>query len=286
MKKIIYVSEIPKQFENYFEFVKDKLNWFYNEYCFTCQIEVKFLKSNKINVFEIADSMVKHLSTKKHELIITNELLKTIHFDGGRYFCVTIYHEFEHINDYIKMMQTNRFKFNLGLRNLKNYKEKYISIGYDFWTEVNSYYQSLEFAKENNIKCEKITFGTLVKYYAKTVELGKKYCDKKDLTMKEAKRYVNFVDSFIYLCAKYMASLYASHSRLPRERIEKNKDYKKVYLILAKIHFVLARQLKCNYGYKSYENLLMLGKCICEKIRWKIFNVGLTIENGIVRSIY
>lgn len=286
MKKIIYVCEIPKQFENCFDFVKDRLNWFYREFCFTCQIEVKFKESTKINVFELADSMVRHLSTKRHELIITHELLKTIYFDGGRNFCVTINHEFEHIKDYIKMMQTNLFKFNLGLIHYKNFERYYISVGYNFWTEVNSYCESLFFAKDNNIKYEKITFGTLVKYYTTTSDLNKKYFNKKDLTMKEAKGYVDFVDSFVYACAKYMASTYAGHSRIPHERIRGNKDYNKVYAILTKIHPILVKQFKCNYGYKSYENLWMLGKIICEKVRWKIFNVGLIIKSNIVRSLY
>lgn len=286
MKKIIYVNKIPEQFKNCFEYVKERIEYFYGCFGLSCQIKIKFVNSARVNVFEVTDCMLKNISAKKHELIITNQVLKTISLDGGEYFCVAIFHEFEHIDDYIKMIQTNRFNFNLCLKHQKGFERQYISVGYGFWTEINAYYRTLEFAKDNEIKYEKITFGNLVSNYKKTIEQNKKLYNKKDLSKKEAEEYIEMVDSFVYLCSKYLASSYACHSRIPHTRIDKNEDYQKVYSILIELHQKIIKQAKCNYGFNSPANLFELGKLICEKIRWKIFKVGLLEERKKVYSFY
>lgn len=286
MKNLIYINEIPKQFKDCSEYIKERIEYFYNYFDFNCKIKIKFVEFAKINVFEITDCMLENLSTKEHELIFTNQVLETINHDGGKYFSITIYHEFEHINDYIKMMQTNHFNFNLCLKHQKNFERQYISVGYAFWTEVNSYFKTLEFAKDNEIEYEKITFGSLVSNYKKTIESNKEYYCKKDLTKKEVEKYEKMVDSFVYLCSKYLASSYASHSRIPHARIERNKDYERVYLILAELHQKIMKQIDCDYGFNSNKNLFEIGKFICEKIRWKIFKLGLVIEKKKVCSFY
>ncbi|MGN1200795.1 MAG: hypothetical protein ACI4R8_00825 [Candidatus Caccovivens sp.] len=108
----------------------------------------------------------------------------------------------------------------------------------------------------------------------------------KDLSCDEAMKYINSVDSFIYLCAKYMASFYVSHSRVPYAKIDKNKDYKKVYSILCGLEPKVKRFTNNPYSLKSYDNLLRLGKYICENIRWKIFKVGLTKKRRKILSFY
>lgn len=183
-------------------------------------------------------------------------------------------------------MKTKQYNFKLGLNHQKNFERQYISCGYNFWTEVYAYSKTLEFEKNNNIKHERITFGHLVSCYKKTIALHKKYYFKKDLSQEEADEYVKAVDSFVYLCSKYMASTYAYHSRIPRAKIEKNAVYKKVYSILAEMHTKIIKFAKCNYGTKSDEYLFKLGKLIYEKIRWKIFKAGLTKYKGKVYSFY
>lgn len=277
---------MQKQFDNISEYVKGQLEYFYNELSLDCRIVVRFIETARINTFEVTDCMVRNFSEKKHELVITNGLLKTIYGDGGEFFCNAIYHEFEHINDYVNLTKTTQFNFNVSLVHQKNFERQYISCGYTFWTEVYAYCKTLEFAKDNDIKYEKITFGSLVSSYKKTIELHKKYYYKKDLSLEEANEYVEMVNSFIYLCSKYMASTYVSHSRIPRAKIENNAEYKKVYSILAGLHPKIIKFAKCNYGVKSEEHLFKLGKFICENIKWKIFNVGLTKKNGKIYSFY
>ena len=83
-----------------------------------------------------------------------------------------------------------------------------------------------------------------------------------------------------------MASLYAGHSRVPYARIDKNKYYKKVYLILHGLEPKVIKLINNMYGSKSYNNLFMLEKYICEKLRWKIFKVGLVKKSGKVLFFY
>lgn len=286
MKKIVYANKIPEQFKDDSNYIKEMLEYFYNELELNCKIIVKFIENASMNIFEFTDCMVRNLSAKKHELIITNFLLKTISRDGGNFFCVAIYHEFKHIKDYVNFAKTKLFNFKLSLIHQKNFERQYIFYGYTFWTEIYAYFHTLKFAKDNDIKYEKITFGSLVSDYKKTIALNKKYYYKKDLTHEEADRYVETVDSFLYLCSKYMASFYANHSRVPHAKIEKNAEYKKVYSILVAIEPKITKLKNCRYGAKSDLYLFKLGKVICEKIRWKIFKVGLTKRKGKVYSFY
>ena len=219
-------------------------------------------------------------------MMITNSVLNSINLDGGEFFCLSIYHEFEHVRDYNNMMQTKLFKINLCLAHQKDFEKQYVSAGFLFWTEIFAYYRTLEFSKQNKLNFEKITFGSLVTNYTKTVAHNDMLYFKKDLSYDEACKYIKTVDSFIYLCAKYMASAYISHSRVSYSRIEKNKDYKKVYSILCGLEPKVKRLAKSPYSPKSYDNLFRLGKYICENVRWKIFKVGLTDKNRKILSFY
>lgn len=179
MKKIVYVNKIPEQFENNSNYVKEMLEYFYNEMGLNSKILVEFVENPKENSFEVTDCMVRNLSAKKHELIITNGLLGTIDFDGGNFFCVAVYHEFQHIKDYVNFTKTKQFHFKLTLKHQKNFERQYIFYGYTFWTEVYAYFKTIHFANNNDIKYEKITFGNLVSCYKKTIALNKKYYYKK-----------------------------------------------------------------------------------------------------------
>lgn len=285
-KKLIFKNKIPKQFIKYKEYVNEVINDYFNSLDLDCELKIKFIDFISANEYEIADCVLKNISYKKHELLITNSVLNSINFDGGKFFCLSIYHEFEHIRDYNNMMETGLFKFNLCLSLRKNFKNEYVSTGFLFWTEVYAYYQTLMFSKQCELNFEEITFGNLAKIYAKTIDINKRLYYKKDLNNDEAIKYINCVDSFVYLCAKYMASVYANHSKVPYVKINKNKEYKKVYSILCGIEPKVKRLIRNPYSQKSYSNLFKLGKYICENVRWKIFDVGLSEKNGEILSFY
>lgn len=285
-KKLIFVNNVPNQFAEHQEYIKKTIDYFFDALDKICELKIKFVDFASVNEYEYTDCMLKNISIKKHELLITNSALNTINFDGGEFFSLSIYHEFEHIRDYIDMMQTKLFKFNLCLANQKSFEKRYVSTGFLFWTEIYAYYKTLKFSKLNNLKFEKVPFGRLVTYYLKTVVCNKNLYYKKDLTYFEAVKYISYVDSFIYLCAKYMASLYSGHSRVPYTRIDKNNNYKKVYLILCGLDPKVRRLMNNPYSPKSYENLFRLGKQICENLRWKIFKVGLLKKKGKIVSFY
>lgn len=285
-KKLIFVNDVPNQFIEHQEYIQETIYGFFNALNLDCELKIKFIDFASVNEYEYTDCMVKNISTKKHELLITNSTLKTINFDGGEFFYLAIYHEFEHIKDHINMMQTKLFRFNLCLANQKNFEKTYISTGFLFWTEIYAYYKTFKFAKQNNLNFEKITFGSLVINYIKTATHNKSLYHNKNLSYSQAIKYINSVDSFIYLCAKYMASMYVGHSRVPYKKINKNKYYTKVYSILCGLEPKVRRLINNAYGLKSYDNLFKLGKHICNNLRWKIFKVGLLKKDGKVFSFY
>ena len=199
-KKLIFINDVPKQFIEHQEYVNEIIDDYFNALDLDCELKIKFIDFASVNEYEVTDCMIKNISVKKHKLLITNALLKTINLDGGEFFCSSIYHEFEHIRDYNNMMKTKLFKFNLCLAHQKNFEKAYISTGFIFWTEIYAYYKTLEFSKLNKLNSEKITFGNLVNNYAKTVAHNKNLYYKRDLSYDEAMKYINYVDSFIYLC--------------------------------------------------------------------------------------
>lgn len=285
-KKLIFVNDIPNKFKKHQKYINDMIDEFFVAFDFNCKLKIKFVDNICENVYEYTDCALKNSSIKKHELLISNFVLNSINFDGGSYFCSAICHEFEHIRDYNNMMQTKLFKFNLCLAEQKNFEKTYVSAGFFFWTEIYAYYKTLKFTKRNNLKYEAITFGNLVNNYIKTININKKIYYKKDLSYIEAMKYIDSVNSFIYLCAKFMASAYADHSRIPRAKIDNKKEYKKVYSILCALEPKIKKLFNNMYGAKSYDNLLGLGKYICENIKWKIFKVGLTKKRRRIVTFY
>lgn len=285
-KNLIFTNDIPSQFARHQEYVKEMIEFFYKNLKLNCEIKIKFVENFKTNEFEVTDCVIINASVKKHELLITNRVLNTINFDGGDFFCSAIFHEFEHIKDYINMMETKLFKFNFCSAKQTNFERQYVSTGFLFWTEIHAYFKTIKFSKENEIKVEKITFGNLVKNYIKTIELNKKYYYKQDLTQDEATKYVNCVNSFVYLCAKFMASLYANNSRIQYAKTKEDKNYKKVFSILSKLEPKILRIMKNPYCSKSYDNLFSLGKYICEDLCWKKFKIGLSKLNSQIHQFY
>lgn len=290
--RLIYINKVPDQFHNDENYIKNMIDYFCNKMKIKSQICIKFIDNADLdkytdkNEYEETDCLLKSYSVEKHELIITNSVLNSISFDGGDHFCLSIYHELKHIEDFINMMNTKLFDFNFCKVRQKNFEQQYISTGYLFWTEIYAYYETIYVANINKIKYEKITFSRLVKNYRKTIDLDKQFYYKQDLTYDEAVKYINSVKSFIYLCAKFMASFYVKHSKVPISKIEKDKDYKRVYSILCGLEPKVKRLLNNSYSKKSYDNLFKLGKQICENIQWKIFNVGLVKSKGSVTTFY
>lgn len=281
-KRVIFVDDVPNQYSKCKEYIKEIVEGFFDDLGLECELKVKFIAVANNNEFEKTDCMIRNISMAKRELVMTDVLLDTIRRDGGRFFSMAIYHEMEHLRDYSNMIKTNLFKFSLSLRHQKNFERSYVSVGFHFWTEFYAYYQAMQFAKENEIKIEAIPFGQLLENYLKTVKRSKELYNKKDLSSEEGDQYIDMVCSFVYLCAKYMASVYARHSRVPHAKIVKNKDYQKVYAILCGFEPKVRRLFMNPYSPKSYDNLFKLGKYICENVRWKIFKVGLIKHHGKV----
>lgn len=287
-RKLIFVNDVPSKFAKHCDYIRETIKDFFDALDCDCKLKVKFIEHANINEYEVTDCMLRSISTKKHELIITNSAMDAISFDGGGWFCLAIYHEMEHIRDYVKMMGTKLFKFNLSEVYQKNIEHTYVVTGYLFWTEIYAYYKTIKYAKYNDIKYERIPFGNLVKKYIKLVETNKNIYLKQDLGYDEAYKYIKMVYSFVYLCSKYMASSYADHSRLPYGKIfgGEDKQYKKVYSILCDLDPKVRGLFNNMYGPKSYVNLFKLGKYICEKLRWKNFKVGLIKRNGKICPFY
>lgn len=285
-KRLIFANDVPKQFDRHKEYIKETLTDLFNHLDFDCKLKIEFVEQLKENQYEYTDCLVKNYSEKKFELLISHFLLNTINFDRGEFFLTALYHEFEHIRDYNKTIRTKLFNFTLSLRHQKNFERQYVSAGYFFWTEVYAYYETLVFAKENKFNYEKITFASLVQNYVKTIDENKKLYYKKDLSYEEGEEYINKVNSFIYLCAKYMGAIYASHSRIPYTRIEQKENYKKVFVILCELEPKIKRLKNNAYGTKFYDNLFRLGKYLCENLKWKKFKVGLIRKHGRVCEFY
>ena len=180
-KELIFVNDVPNQFLRHKKYVNEIINDYFDSLDVDCELKIKFVDFVDVNEYEYTDCIVKHISARKHELIITNSPLNSIDRDEGEFFCLSIYHEFEHIRDFIHMMQTKLFKFNLCLAHQKNFEQEYVSKGHLFWTEIYAYYKTMEYAKENNLSFEKITFGELVANYLKTIAHNEKLYYKKDL---------------------------------------------------------------------------------------------------------
>lgn len=285
-KSLIFLNRVPEKYANHESYVKEIITDFFDSLNFDIKLTVKFVDLACYNEYEIADCLIVSKSAKKHELQIDNSLVNTINFDRGANFIVSIYHEFEHLRDHVNMMQTKLFNFNLCLAHQKNLERTYVSVGFTFWTEVYAYYNAIDFANENNFYFEKITFGNLVKYYKKTVDFDKKIYYKRDLTPDEAYKYIKSVDSFIYLCSKFIASAHVRHSKVPYKKIDNDKDYRKVYSILCGIEPKVNRIEREPYGPKAYENLYKLGAYICYNVKWKIFKVGLTKSHNKITTFY
>lgn len=284
--QLIFLNEIPSQYEKHKSFVYHTIESFFNELKPCRRLKVKFIDDIKINEYECTDCTIKNISIHNQILHITNSPLRSIDFDGGDLFAISIYHELEHALDFNNVMNTKLFKFKLCETKQKNFEREYVSEGFFFWTEIYAYYNTFGFIKLNKLKYDEIPFGGLVGNYVKTIEHHKRIYYKQDLSRDEAEKYIKEVDSFVYLCAKYCASVYANHSRVPYARIDKNKDYKKVYNMLQGLEPKIKRILKDPYGANSYINLWKLGKYICEDLKWKKFKVGLIKHKGRIVPFY
>ncbi len=284
--KLVFINNIPKEFIEHEKYIHEEIENLFDSFDLNCEVKIEFVDSMSINEFEISDCAVMLKSVRHQKLRITNSALNSINHDGGRFFHLSIIHEFEHIQDYLSFMNTKLFKPNFAVKKCKDFESKYVRVGFDFWTEVNSYYKTIECAKELDLSYEKIPFGHLVKTYKTTDNLNKKLFYNQNLTLREASKYVDCVDSCVYLCAKFIGSFYAGHSRFPYAKIERDKNYKKVFQILCGFEPKIRRLLKNPYNEKSYDNLFKLGKYICEDVRWKVFKVGLVKYHGRIDSIY
>lgn len=278
--KLIFVNDVPKQFENDKDYILETIEKYFKSLKFDYCLKVKFEKSIEENSYEITDCFVKNKSITDYELIISYSLLSSISGDGGRQFYLALRHEFDHIIDFAHMMQTGLFKHNICLKYHKTIEETYITTGFGFWTEIYAYRNTYKCAKQNGFGCDKITFGRLVKDYVKTIELNKKLYYKQDLSYEEARGYMKAVDSFVYLCAKFMTAVYSGNARVLYAKAEKDKNYKKVLSILCDLEISVAKLLNNPYCSKSYDYLLRLGKKIWQNVKWKVFKVGLTKSKG------
>lgn len=98
-KKLTFINDVPKQFVVHQEYIKEIISDYFNALDLDCELKVKFIDSACVNEYEVTDCILKNISIRKHELLIANSTLNTINLDGGEFFGLAIYHEFEHIRD-------------------------------------------------------------------------------------------------------------------------------------------------------------------------------------------
>ena len=284
-RKLVFVNEVPNQFQHHQDYIKKIITYFFNELDLDIQLKIVFEPKHKENEFEETDCFLKNKSAKNIEMVICDVCLSTIDHDGGLFFYFAMLHEFEHIYDYVRTMQTKLLDFNPCLRFHKSLERTFISVGFNFWTEIDAYYYTFEEEREKKFP-ERFPFSNLVNAYKKTIELDKKLYYKQDITVEEGTRYINTVDSFIYLCAKCIASISVGITNFPYKKISTDKNYKKVYSILCGLEPKVQRIINDPYGQKTDINLLKLGKYICNDIKLKIFKVGLIKHRGKYTTIY
>lgn len=82
-KKLIFVNDVPNQFVEQQEYVKKIINNYFCTFDLDCELKIKFIDFACVNEYEYTNYMLKNKSIKKHELFITNLVLKTINNDGG-----------------------------------------------------------------------------------------------------------------------------------------------------------------------------------------------------------
>lgn len=89
-KKLTFINDVPKQFIKHQEYIKQIINDFFCALNLDCELKIKFIEYANVNEYEYTDCMLKNISVKKYELLITNSVLDTINFDGGEFFCLAI----------------------------------------------------------------------------------------------------------------------------------------------------------------------------------------------------
>ena len=119
-KNLIFINKIPDKFKVYEDYIKEVLDDFYNAMHLCGKIKIKFGDCED-NEYEKTSCLVRNISVAKHEMVISDDELNSINYDGGEDFCLSVYHEFLHINDYNNLMQTKLFKFNLCSAHQKDF---------------------------------------------------------------------------------------------------------------------------------------------------------------------
>ncbi len=285
MKKIIYANKFPKEFDFFESYVKDVISRFCDNLELTCVIRIKFVKTLLKNEY-VELAKVDSLSTNKHILYLSYDLLYSIGSDTGNLFCMTILHELVHINDYIRMVNTGLFKIDIRSKEQTEIDDFDVVRAFTFFTEFNAYYETLKFAKYNKFKFEDITFSGLVSLYRKIIDADEEYETigfKSDL---DVINYMEMTEKFVHFCARFMAAVHAGYSEIPYDKIKANNDYDKVLSIIKEIGKVFEAIYKSPYGPDAYNNLLKLGDHLGVEIYKKLFKIDYIRTGYFIDCVY
>ena len=115
-RNLVFGNEVPSQFKHHQDYIKKIITYFFNELDLDIQLKIVFEPKHKENEFEETDCFLKNKSAENIEMVICDVCLSTIDHDGGVFFYFAMLHEFEHIYDYVRTMQTKLFDFNPCLR--------------------------------------------------------------------------------------------------------------------------------------------------------------------------
>lgn len=225
----MFGNEVPNQFQHHQGYIKKIITDFFNELDLDIQLKIVFEPKHKENEFEETDCFLKNKSAENIEMVICDVCLSTIDHDGGVFFYFAMLHEFEHIYDYVRTMQTKLFDFNPCLRFHKSLERTFISVGFNFWTEIDAYYYTFKEEREKKFP-ERFPFSNLVNAYKKTIELNKKLYYKQDITDEEGTRYIKQL-ILLFICVPSALHQYMSVSQIfHTKRFSPTKIIKKFIL--------------------------------------------------------
>lgn len=284
--KISIINQTRKKrlFEKYKDDIYDYIMWVIGGFDFKLDLTVyvKNYKKDKHTIStEIEDARMT-IVNKKLAILLSEEVLKSMPYDGGEMLALSLFHELAHIYDYYHVTHNKYFKVNPIYKKQTSFARFIVSKAWELWTEYYAYYKTYRYYKKE-AGC--LTFLKLVKAYQK---LCKQHEELMKLGFKELKRcnrhYCEFIASaehFLYLSAKYCAGYVTGKVRLYEysDKIMESECFEFVDDFIYRLYKKISPLHTNTYGKKMAQRLFELGKYVCQKLFEK-FNIYPVKENG------